>query len=56
MEKNIYDINDKIYSNNDNLLHEIINDLQKVINNTKNKLVIKRIGDIITKINFIINE
>ena len=56
MEKNIFNMNNKIYTNNYNLLFGIINDLQQVINNTKDNLIIKRIGDIITKINFIINE
>ena len=56
MEKNIYNLNNKIYSNNNNLLLEIINDLQQVINNTKDNLIIKRINDIIIKMNFIIKE
>ena len=56
MEQTIINMNNKIYSNNYNLLFGIINDLQQVINNTKDNLIIKRIGDIINKINFIINE
>ena len=43
-------------NNNNNLLLAIINDLQQVINNTNDNLIIKRIGDIIIKMNFIINE
>ena len=49
-------MNGKIYSNNNNLLLGIINDLQQVINNTHDNLIIKRIGDIIIKMNFAINE
>ena len=52
----MFNMNNKIYTNNYNLLFGIINDLQQVINNTKDNLIIKRIGDIITKLNFIINE
>ena len=53
MEK---DMSNKIYSNNNNLLLDIINDLQQIINDTHDNLIIKRIGDIINKMNFIIND
>ena len=56
MNQDTFNLNSKIYSNNNNLLFGIINDLQQVINNTNDNLIIKRIGDIITKMNFIINE
>ena len=56
MYQDTFSLNNKVYSNNNNLLFGIINDLQQVINNTNDNLVIKRIGDIITKMNFIINE
>ena len=49
-------MNDKIYWNNNNLLVGIINDLQQIINNTHDNLIIKRVGDIINKMNFIISE
>ena len=49
-------LNNKIYSNNNNLLLGIINDLQQINYITHDNLVIKRIGDIIIKMNFIINE
>ena len=49
-------MNNKIYSNNNNLLLGIINDLQQIINNINDNLIIKRIGDIINKMNFIIND
>ena len=56
MDKNIYSLDNKIYSSNNNLLIEIINDLKEVINNIKDNSIIKRIGDIIIKMNFIIKE
>ena len=52
----MYNFYNKIYSNNNNLLLGIINDLQQINSITHNNLVIKRIGDIIIKMNFIINE
>ena len=56
MNQDTFNLNNKVYSNNNNLLFGIINDLQQVINNTNDNLIIKRIADIITKMNFIINE
>ena len=56
MNQDTFNLNGKIYSNNNNLLLGIINDLQQVINNTHDNLIIKRIGDIINKTNFAINE
>jgi len=56
MDKDTFYWNKEKYSNNNDLLFGIINDLQQVIKNTNDNLIIKRIGDIITKINFIINE
>ena len=56
MNQETLNLNNKVYSNNNNLLFGIINDLQQVINNTNDNLIIKRIGDIITKMNLIINE
>ena len=50
------DINNKIYSNNNNLLLGIVNDLQQVINSSNENIVIKRISDIIIKMNNIIIE
>ena len=53
----MYNLNNKIYSNNNNnLLLGIINDLQQINNITNDNLIIKRIEDIINKMNFIINE
>ena len=48
--------NNKIYSNNNNLLLGIINDLQQIISYSKDNIIIKRLGDIIIKMNNIINE
>ena len=56
MEQNLFNLNDKIYSNNNNLLIEIVNDLQQLMYNSKDNLIIKVLGNIINKMNFIINE
>ena len=56
MEENIYNLNNEIYSYNNNILLEIIKDLQKIINDSKDNKIIKRLGDIIIKMNNIINE
>ena len=55
MDQNFLNLNEKIYSNN-NILLEIVNDLQKLINNAKDDLIIKTLGNIINKMNYIINE
>ena len=49
-------LNNKIYNNNNNILFEIINNLQQIINYSKDNIIIKRISDIIIKMNFVINE
>ena len=53
-----YEYTKKIYSKNlnYNILPEIINDLIKIRDDTKDNLIIKRLGDIINKISGIINE
>ena len=56
MEKNIFNLNDKIYSNNNNILLEIIKDLQVIINKSKDDLIIKILSNVIIKMNNIINE
>ena len=49
-------MNNQIYSNNNNILLGIINELQQIGNSSHENLTIKRINDIIIKMNFIINE
>ena len=56
MDKDTFILNNHIYSNNNNILLGIINDLQQIINYSHDNLTIKRISDIIIKMNFIINE
>ena len=56
MNQDSFNLNVKIYSNYNNLLTNIVDDLKQVVNNTNDNLIIKRIGDIIIKINFAINE
>ena len=55
MEQNMLNLNDKLSSNN-NILLEIVNDLQTLRNNSKDNVIIKTLGDILNKINNIINE
>ena len=56
MDQDIFNLNNKIYSNNNNILLEIINDLQQIINDSKDNIIIKRLSNIIMKMNIIINE
>ena len=55
MEKNIFNLNDKIYSNH-NILLEIVSVLQQLMNYSKDNLIIKKLGKIINKMNYIIIE
>ena len=56
MENNLFNLNEKIYSNNNNILVEIVNDLHQLMNSSKDNLVIKTLGLIINKMNYIIKE
>ena len=56
MQANIFNLNEKIYSNNNNILLEIVNDLHQLMNYTKDNLIIKTLGNIMIKMNNIINE
>ena len=56
MDKDIYTLNNQTYSNNNNILLGIINELQQIINSSHENLTIKRISEVIIKMNFIINE
>ena len=56
MEQNIFNLNNKIYSNNNNILLEIVNDLDQLMNYSKDNIIIKTLGNIINKMNYIINE
>ena len=49
-------LNNKIFSNNNNILIEIIQNLQQIINYSKDNIIIKRLSDIIMRINFVVNE
>ena len=51
-----FTLNNQTYSNNNNILLGIINDLNQIINSSHENLTIKRISDVIIKMNFIINE
>jgi len=51
MNQNIFDLNNKTYVNNNNILLDIINKLQQIISSSHEDLTIKRINDLIKKIN-----
>ena len=55
MEDNLFNLNNKIYSNNNNILLEIINELNQIKSDSNENLTIQRLGNIINKMNFIIN-
>ena len=56
MNENIFIINNKVYSNNNNLLLEIVKDLHQIMSCSKANLIIKILGNVINKMNYIINE
>ena len=56
MDNDILNFNNKIYSNNNNILLQIINDLNQLMYSIHDNIIIKRISDIINKINYIVNE
>ena len=56
MNPGSFNLDNKIYSNNNNLIIEIIKDLQQLSNSIHDNLIIKRIGDLIIKMNYSINE
>ena len=52
----LFGLNNKIFSNNNNIMLEIINELNQMKDNSRDNLIISKLGDIINKINFIIDE
>ena len=56
MDKDTFTLNNQTYSNNNNILLGIINELQQISNSSHENLTIKRISDIIIKMNSAINE
>ena len=56
MGKDTFTLNNQTYSNNNNILLGIINELHQIANSSHENLTIKRISDVIIKMNFIINE
>ena len=56
MEDNLFNLNNKIYSNNNNILLEIINELNQIKSDSNENLTIQRLGNIINKMNHMINE
>ena len=56
MDKDTFTLNNQTYSNNNNILLGIINELNQIVNSSHENITIKRISDVIIKMNFIINE
>ena len=56
MDKDTFTLINQTYSNNNNILLGIINELHQIANSSHENLTIKRISDIVIKMNFIINE
>ena len=56
MNQNAFALNNQTYANNNNILLGIINELQQIIKYSKEDLTIKRVSDIIIKMNFFFNE
>ena len=56
MDKDTFTLNNQTYSNNNNILLGVITELQQISNSSHENLTIKRISDVIIKMNFIINE
>ena len=56
MDKDTFTLNNQTYSNNNNILLGIINELHQISNSSHENWTIKRITDVIIKMNFIINE
>ena len=55
MENNLFNLNNKIYSNNNNIMLEIIKELNQLRNYSQDNLIISKLGNIINKVNYIIN-
>ena len=51
-----YNLYNKTYANQNNIMKGIINELDQIRYSINNNLIFKRIGDIITKINYLVNE
>ena len=51
-----FPLNNQTYSNNNNILLGIINELEQIANSSQENLTIKKISDIIIKMNFIMNQ
>ena len=56
MNTDVFNLSQKMYTNNNNILIGIVDDLNQIINILNNNPIIKRIGDIIIKMNYIIND
>ena len=55
-EENLLSLNNKIFSNNNNILFEITKDLKELKDDITDNIILKRLGDIIKKIDNIFNK
>ena len=56
MDKDTFNLNNKTYSDNNNILLGIIKELEQIANSSQENLTIKKISDVIIKMNFIMNQ
>jgi len=56
MNANVLNMNNQLYANHHNILLGVVNDLNQLMLSINDNLIIKRIGDIILKLNSVINE
>ena len=56
MDGNIFKLNNKYYSYNNNILLNIIDELRQTKKDCKENITIKRLADIITQLNKVMNE
>ena len=52
----LFGLNNKIFSNNNNIMLEINDELNQMKDNSRDNLIILKLGDIINKMNSIIDE
>ena len=55
MNEGMNNFNNQIYSNNNNIMLEIINELNQLRNYSQDNLIISKLGNIINKMNHMIN-
>ena len=56
MDKDTFTLNNQTYFDNNNILLGIIKELEQIANSSQENLTIKKISDVIIKMNFIMNQ